>query len=107
MDDLTPLGDKVLAKMIDNFDGWTQKQSAAGLFMPDTPDTDGAQRPRWFAVTHIGPKQEDLEVGDYVLVANGRWSQGLDILKTGRKEDKLHYLDNEGTLAKTKVNPLD
>lgn len=102
--ELKPLGDKVMGKMIDAFD---DKISKGGFITTETEGTDGAIRPRWFEVTHVGPGQQDVIVGDYVLVEHGRWTRGLDFYGTSRKEDFIFRIDEDGMFAVTKENPLD
>jgi len=36
-------------------------------------------RPRWGRVYAVGHKQQDVKVGQWILIAHGRWTRGLDI----------------------------
>ena len=36
-------------------------------------------RPRWGQVYAVGPDQHDVRVGEWVCVAHGRWTRGIDI----------------------------
>jgi hypothetical protein len=36
-------------------------------------------RPRWGRVYAVGPEQQDIKVGQWVLVEHGRWTRGLEI----------------------------
>lgn len=36
-------------------------------------------RPRWGQVYAVGPDQQDVSVGQWVCVAHGRWTRGIDI----------------------------
>jgi co-chaperonin GroES (HSP10) len=36
-------------------------------------------RPRWAQVYAIGPKQQDITVGQWILVTHGRWTRGVEI----------------------------
>jgi hypothetical protein len=49
-----------------------------------------------------GPKQKDVNPGDYVLVAHGRWSRGVDF-----EGDKVYFLDNDEMLAVTNELPSE
>jgi len=43
-------------------------------------------RPRWGKVYAVGHKQQDVRVGQWILVAHGRWTRGLDIEdETGKR----------------------
>jgi co-chaperonin GroES (HSP10) len=94
MKTIKPIHDKVLAKMVD---GFGEKKTAGGLIIQEKDGTADAIRPRWFEVVYTGPEQQDVNPGDYVLVAHGRWSRGVTI--DPADEYKLYFLDNEEMLA--------
>jgi hypothetical protein len=96
MKTLTPLRDKIIGKMIDQFG---IKQTTGGLFVSEVAGSEVSVRPRWFLITHVGPDQEDVSVGDYALVDNGRWTKGIDFYGTGLNEDRIFYLDNKGIMG--------
>lgn len=100
---LTPLGDKVIGRMIDDFGA---RETAGGLIVIENDGTDAAIRPRWFEVTHVGPKQKDVIVGQFVLMGQGRWSRGVNITGSSRKDDLIFYLDNDAMFGVTDDNPI-
>ena len=51
----------------------------AGLILPNDNGTTLGIRPRWGRVYAVGDEQKDVRVGDWILVAHGRWTRGLDI----------------------------
>ena len=36
-------------------------------------------RPRWGRVYAVGPEQQDVQVGQWIMVEHGRWTRGLEI----------------------------
>jgi co-chaperonin GroES (HSP10) len=94
MKTIKPIHDKVLAKMID---GFGEKRTAGGLIIQEKDGTADAIRPRWFEVVYVGPEQKDVNPGEYVLVAHGRWSRGVTI--DPADDYKLYFLDNDEMLA--------
>lgn len=50
-----------------------------GIWVPNDNGTGNGIRPRWGRVYAVGSKQQDVRVGQWVLVAHGRWTRGLDI----------------------------
>ena len=50
-----------------------------GLILPNDNGTTLGIRPRWGRVYAVGDQQQDVRVGDWILVAHGRWTRGLDI----------------------------
>lgn len=51
----------------------------AGLILPNDNGTSLGIRPRWGQVYAVGPTQKEVKVGQWVCVAHGRWTRGLDI----------------------------
>lgn len=66
----------------------------SGLILPNDNGTTLGIRPRWGRVYAVGPEQTDVQVGQWIMVAHGRWTRGVDIddgnsthLRTIRKID--------------------
>lgn len=77
-----------------NFD---QKISHGGIIIPNTDGKLEGIHPRWGRVYAIGNRQQDIRVGQYVLVKHGRWTRGVDIVdddgeKTIRRVDQNDIL---------------
>lgn len=70
-----PIRDWVIATEM-NFEGRTL--SSGVILLGDNGRSDGI-RPRWGQVYAVGPDQTDIKVGDWICVAHGRWTRGLDI----------------------------
>ena len=69
-----------------------ERITASGIVLLNDNGTTKGIRPRWGQVYAVGPDQQDVKVGDWILVAHGRWTRGLDIedetgAKTIRKVD--------------------
>ncbi len=56
-----------------------QRITQSGLILMNDNGTTLGIRPRWGRVYAVGPKQKDVRVGQWVCVAHGRWTRGLDI----------------------------
>jgi co-chaperonin GroES (HSP10) len=50
-----------------------------GLILPNDNGTSLGIRPRWGRVYAVGPEQTDVRVGQWICVAHGRWTRGIDI----------------------------
>ena len=72
---LTPIGDNVIVR---NMSFEARQLSSGILLLGDDGKTNGI-RPRWAQVYAIGPDQEDVEPGQWVLVEHGRWSRGIQV----------------------------
>jgi hypothetical protein len=66
--------DVIVADMI--FD---TRITQSGLILPNDNGTGLGIRPRWGQVYAVGPDQQDVRVGQWVCVAHGRWTRGIDI----------------------------
>ena len=51
----------------------------SGLILPNDNGTSLGIRPRWGRVYAVGPKQKEVKVGQWIMVAHGRWTRGIDI----------------------------
>ena len=88
---LKPLNDSVIVgEMV--FD---QRITTGGIVLLNDNGKSTGIRPRWGQVYAVGPEQHDVRVGEWVCVAHGRWTRGLDIE------------DNSGTRTIRKVDPKD
>jgi len=82
VDKLKALGDTVIVSDME-FD---QRISAGGIVILNDDMKNSGIRPRWGKVYAIGPEQKSIKVGQYVMVAHGRWTRGLKIEdETGEK----------------------
>jgi hypothetical protein len=51
----------------------------SGLILANDNGTTLGIRPRWGRVYAVGPNQKDVQVGQWIMVAHGRWTRGVDI----------------------------
>ena len=51
----------------------------SGIYIPNDNGKGYGIRPRWGKVYAVGPEQQDVKVGQWVMVAHGRWTRGLEI----------------------------
>lgn len=104
MKNIKPLRDNVLGRMIERFG--ESRTTKGGVVLVEDETSEGYIRPRWFEVTHVGPKQEEIRVGQYVLVPHGRWSRGIDLEGTMREENKIFLVDHNDILGVQDDDPL-
>lgn len=102
VEELRALKDHVLVTGM-NFDG--RKLSSGIQLLGDDLRTAGI-RPRWARVYAIGPDQLDIRIGQWVLVAHGRWTRGIDI-EDGAGEQTLRRIDPEDVLLISDEEPAD
>jgi len=56
-----------------------QRITSSGIILPNDNGTGSGIRPRWGQVYAIGPDQLDVKIGQWICVAHGRWTRGIDI----------------------------
>lgn len=71
---------------------FTGRTLSSGIILHNDNGTTAGIRPRWGQVYAVGPDQQDVIPGQWVCVAHGRWTRGLDIedsvgVRTIRKID--------------------
>ena len=74
------------------FDGRTLD---SGIILLNDDGKGYGIRPRWGRVYAVGPEQKDVRVGQWIMVAHGRWTRGL----------KLQ--DETGELTLRRIDPND
>lgn len=73
---------------------------SSGIIIPSDDRKSSGIRPRWGKVIAIGPQQKDIAVGQYVLVAHGRWTRALTVDWDGEDEPiDIQRVDNNEILA--------
>lgn len=56
-----------------------ERITQSGLILPNDNGTGNGIRPRWGRVYAVGDEQLDVKVGQWIMVAHGRWTRGIDI----------------------------
>jgi co-chaperonin GroES (HSP10) len=91
--ELKPLHDNILVTEM-NF---TERFTSGGIVIVGDDGKASGIRPRWGKVYAVGPEQTDVSVGQYVLVAHGRWTRGIKI-EDDTGEFMIRRIDNNDIL---------
>ena len=101
-DKLRPLGKSVIVSDM-NFE---ERISTGGIIiMTDNGKSTGI-RPRWGQVYAVGPEQQDVRIGDWICVAHGRWTRGIEIDDNG-VERTIRRIDPNDILLVSDEQPQD
>lgn len=76
---LKPLGNTILVSDMNFSERFT---NSGIVLLSDNGKTSGI-RPRWGYVFAVGPEQKDVEIGQWICVAHGRWTRGVEIEMDG------------------------
>ena len=101
-DNIQPLGKRVLVCRMH----FGEVKSKGGIILIDDDGTQSGIHPRWAKIFAIGPKQEDVEVGQWILVSHGRWSRAFKIENKTTNEE-VRMVDEDDILLISDKEPED
>ena len=100
--DITPLKKRVLVSDMH----FGETKSAGGIILVDDDGSEAGIHPRWAKVYAIGKEQEDVKVGQWILVAHGRWSRAFKI-ENEKESEEVRMVDEEDILMLSDDEPED
>ena len=98
--DIRPLKKRVLVSDMH----FGERKSAGGIILMDDDGSEGGIHPRWAKVYAVGDQQKDVKVGEWVMVAHGRWSRGFKVKKDG-VELEVRMIDENDILLVSDDEP--
>lgn len=99
---LKPLRDAVIVSDM-SFD---MRTTTSGIVLLNDNGTGLGIRPRWGQVYAVGPEQQDVAPGDWICVAHGRWTRGIEIDDNGT-ERTIRRIDPNDILLVSDQQPQD
>jgi len=72
---IVPLRDNIIVTDM-NFD---QQVSKGGIVILSDDGKSEGVKPRWGRVWAVGPLQQDVKVGEWILLEHGRWTRGITV----------------------------
>ena len=97
---ITPLKKRVLVSKMH----FGETKSKGGIILIDDDGSEGGIHPRWAEVYAIGNKQEDVKIGQWILVSHGRWSRALKV-KKDNVELEVRMIDEDDILLVSDEEP--
>ena len=98
--DITPLKKRVLVSDMH----FGETRSAGGIILVDDDGSQAGIHPRWAKVYAIGKEQEDVKIGQWILVSHGRWSRALKV-KKDNIELEVRMIDENDILLLSDEEP--
>ena len=98
--DIKPLKKRVLVSDMH----FGETKSKGGIILVDDDGSESGIHPRWAKVYRIGDQQEDVTIGQWVLVAHGRWSRALKVKKDD-SELEVRMIDENDILLVSDDEP--
>tara|TARA_B100001093_G_C26590296_1_gene911171 strand:+ start:488 stop:934 length:447 start_codon:yes stop_codon:yes gene_type:complete len=100
--DIVPLKKRVLVSNMK----FGEVKTKGGIIMPDDDGSEHGIHPRWAKVYAVGSQQEDVKVGEWVMVAHGRWSRAFKVKKQNI-ELEVRMIDENDILLVSENDPGD
>jgi co-chaperonin GroES (HSP10) len=98
--DIVPLKKRVLVSNMK----FGEVKTKGGIIMPDDDGSEHGIHPRWAKVYAVGSQQEDVNVGEWVMVAHGRWSRAFKVKKQDT-ELEVRMIDENDILLVSENDP--
>ena len=98
--DITPLKKRILVSHMH----FGETKSKGGIILVDDDGSAGGIHPRWAKVYAIGNQQDDVKVGQWLMVAHGRWSRAFKVAKDG-VELEVRMIDENDILLVSDDEP--
>jgi co-chaperonin GroES (HSP10) len=89
---IKPLKDSIIVADM-NF----EERVVSGIIIVSDDGKNSGIRPRWAQVYAVGPDQREIRVGQWVCVAHGRWTRGVDIEDENGRHT-IRKIDNKDIL---------
>lgn len=74
-----------------------ERVTSSGIILHGDDGTTAGIRPRWGQIYRVGPEQKQVREGQWVCVAHGRWTRGIEIEDTDGKRT-IRRVDPEDIL---------
>jgi co-chaperonin GroES (HSP10) len=98
---IKPLRDLVFIQGM-NFDS---ARTSSGLLIPKDDGKVTGIHPRWGQVWAIGPEQQEVKVGEWVLVEHGRWTRTVEVEQDDGTVLEVRMVDNNAIMAVSETLP--
>lgn len=100
---IIPLHDKVLVSDMD----FGEQRTTSGIFVTSDNGKSSGIHPRWGRVWAVGPEQQDVKVGEWILVEHGRWTRTVEYQTDDGSVIELRMVDNNAILMSSDEKPSD
>jgi co-chaperonin GroES (HSP10) len=99
---LRPLHDNVLVTDM----SFEEQTTASGIVIQSDDGKTHGIKPRWARVWAVGPAQQDVQVGEWILVEHGRWTRGVKVDDNG-VEIVIRRVEPVSIMLQTDEKPND
>lgn len=83
------------------------QRTASGLYVPGDDGKTQGIHPRWGKVWAVGDEQQDVKVGEWILVEHGRWTRTVEIELDDGTVQEVRMIDNNAIMMTCDHKPND
>ncbi len=94
---IRPLKGRITAQLLE--DPRKESVTKAGVILLADNATEEGMKPRWFKALAVHPEEKDVNEGDYILVAHGRWSREYKRENKDGETEVLIIVESESVLG--------
>jgi co-chaperonin GroES (HSP10) len=98
---LIPIRDNILITDMD----FGEQITRGGIVLPSDDGKSEGVKHRWGRVWAVGPEQEDVKVGEWILLEHGRWTRGVTVVQQDGSEITIRRADTNAILAVADEKP--
>jgi co-chaperonin GroES (HSP10) len=91
---ILPLGAKVLISGME----FGMAKTSTGLYIPSQDGKTTGIKPRWGKVYAVGPDQQDVKIGEWILVEHGRWTRTIEVEEQDGTKLEVRMVDNDAIM---------
>jgi co-chaperonin GroES (HSP10) len=91
---ILPLGAKVLISGME----FGMAKTSSGLYIPSQDGKTTGIKPRWGKVYAVGPDQQDVKIGEWILVEHGRWTRTIEVEEEDGTKLEVRMVDNDAIM---------
>lgn len=85
---------------------FNERKLNSGIVLLNDNGTTAGIRPRWGRVYAVGPESE-FQVGQWICVAHGRWTRGIDIEDADGNTITIRKIDPKDVMLLSDERPSD
>jgi co-chaperonin GroES (HSP10) len=99
--EIEPLGKRVLVEGMQ----FGETRTKGGLILIDDDGSAEGIHPRWAKIYAIGKRQEDVKVGEWILISHGRWSRCVILVDKKNIKREVRMIDEDDILMVSDEEP--
>lgn len=84
-----------------------EQRTQSGIIIIDDDGKQHGIKPRWAKVYTVGPEQENVKTGDWILIEHGRWTRGFNFERDDGTIFTLRRVDTDAIIMTSDRKPSD